>query len=179
MTPWQTISRPGYFGRHRDERYAEYDLLYGPGCWRIVWQIGDFIGDVAAATMLYEDAYLAFLSSNTGVLATLVAEARDVYDDALTNIESRFDYAAQETNRTHLQDIAIRRCLVRLGRWFEGPELVQIRDSIGINPLSLTLSPGRVVFHRPDLIIQPELEGWWEAGSIESFYQSNKLLQAM
>ena len=177
MTVWQTITRLGYFGRHRDERYADYDLLYGFARWRIAWQVGEYAGDITAATVLYEDSYLAFLISNPPTLEALVAEASDFYDDSPTNVGSRFDYAAQETNRTHLQDIAIRRCLVRLGRWFGGPALAQIRDSMGTNPLSLTLSPGRVPFHRPDLIVMPELIGWWEPGIVESFYQSNKLLQ--
>jgi hypothetical protein len=41
----------------------------------------------------------------------------------------------------------------------------------------MILSPGRVPFHRPDLIEKPELNGWWEKSSVESFYQSNRLLQ--
>jgi len=28
-----------------------------------------------------------------------------------------------------------------------------------------------------ELIKKPELTGWWKPGSIESFYQSNKILQ--
>lgn len=49
----------------------------------------------------------------------------------------------------HLEDIAIRRCLVRLGLWFRGDQLVR-----------------------------PEWSGWWLPGSVESFYQSNKFLLA-
>jgi hypothetical protein len=127
--------------------------------------------------MLYEDAYLAHLQANQDQLLILVNGACDVYDDAPSNVTSGLDYQAQETSRTHLQDIAIRRCLVRLGHWFQGSELIRIRDDQGDHPLSLKLSPGRVLFHRPDLIILPELIGWWESGSVESFYQSNKQLQ--
>lgn len=177
MTIWRTIDRPGYFGRHRGERYALYDSQFGTGNWRLAWQLGEALGDVQVAAMLYEDAYMAFLSDNPTVLAELVRDAANVYDDAPTNVASHLDYAAQETNRTHLQDIAIRRCLVRLGCWFAGDQLIQIRDSLGEHRLSLTLSPGRVPFHRPELILQPELTGWWQPGSVEAFYQSNKLLQ--
>ena len=177
MSEWQTVDRPGYFGRHRDERYLAYDAEYGAANWRLAWVAGDATGGVELAVMLYEDAYLDFLQHNPLVVEELVSEASDVYDDAPSNVASGLDYRAQETSRTHLQDIAIRRCLVRLGRRFEGSQLIRIRDRDGEHPLSLTLSPGRVPFHRHDLIIRPELEGWWQRGSVEAFYQSNKLLQ--
>lgn len=41
----------------------------------------------------------------------------------------------------------------------------------------MTLSPGQIPFHFPEKIIQPQLEGWWEKDTVESFYQSNKILQ--
>ena len=177
MTTWCTIERPGYFGRHRDERYRDYDRQFGPGRWRLAWQIGEYTGDVAAACLLYAEAYAQFMAARPGIVARLVAEAANVYDDAPSNTASGLDFAVQETGRTHLQDIAIRQALVRQGRWFAGSGLIQIRDSSGDHPLSLTLSPGRVPFHQPGLIFSPELTGWWEPGSVESFYQSNKLLQ--
>ena len=43
--------------------------------------------------------------------------------------------------------------------------------------LSWSKSPGRVPFHMPGVLLDPELEGWWQPGSVESFYQSNKVLQ--
>lgn len=173
---WKIVERPGYFGRHREARQAEYDARYGPGDWKIVWKIGERLGAVSEAVMLYEDAYYNFLVSHPKVLELLCAEASEVYDDALSNIGCGLDYAAQETDRTHLQDIAIRRCLVRLGRSFRGSRPIQIRDNRGEHELSMVLSPGRVLFHRPDLITGAELEGWWLPGSVESFYQSNKHL---
>jgi hypothetical protein len=176
---WHTIERPGYFGKHRDERYAEYDARFGSGNWKVAWQIGAAVHDMLGATALYEDAYLAFLIANPDVCDLLVAEASDVYDDDPSNVTCGLDYTAQETSRTHLQDIAVRRSLVRMGRWFAGETLIRIRDSRGDHPLSMTLSPGRVPFHRPELIVQPELTGWWLPGSVEGFYQSNKVLQVL
>ncbi|MDD5746935.1 MAG: hypothetical protein PHO30_06725, partial [Candidatus Omnitrophica bacterium] len=38
------------------------------------------------------------------------------------------------------------------------------------------LNPGYVPFHRPELIIQPQLAGWWKPYSIEGFYQSAKAI---
>lgn len=177
MAMWVIAERPGYFGRHRDERHRQYDAEYGSENWRLSWVVAGRTFSLAAALMLYEDAYCRFLESSTDALEDLIASAADVYDDALSNVESGLDYSRQETGRTHLQDVALRRCLVRLGRWFSGSALIQIRDSLGEHPLSITLSPGRVPFHRPDLLLSPELVGWWLPGSTESFYQSNKVLE--
>lgn len=175
---WKTVERPGQFGRRRDQRRAEFDERYGPGDWRVVWRIGRRLGSFAEAVMVYEDAYCQYLADNTAVREALVSTASDVYDNDLSNIASGFDYAHQESDRDHIQDVAIRRCLVRLGEEFRGREPLQIRHSDGSHPLSLTLSPGRVPFHRPEWLIRPEIVLWWaEPGSVESFYQSNKLLQ--
>ena len=174
---WTTVERPGPFGRDRDKKYKEYDEKYGPSNWRLVWEVGETAFGREGVVMLYEDAYYFFLQRNTAVLKQLITEAKDVYDDAPSNVQSGLDYNKQETDRTHLQDISIRRVLIRLGKKFRGSELIQIRDTQGKHPLSMTLSPGRVPFHMPDLIKQPEGKGWWEPGTVESFYQSNRVLQ--
>jgi hypothetical protein len=113
----------------------------------------------------------------------LVLEACDVYDDAPSNVLSGLDYAKQETDRTHVQDIAIRRSLVRLTTWFQGDKLIQIRDKVGTHPLSMTLSPGQIPYISPHYL-GPELmslndydKNWFKAGSIEDFYQRNRVLQ--
>lgn len=179
MAEWQSIERPGYFGAKRDAKLAEYDRVHGKDQWRLVWLVGELALDWDGMTMLYEDAYFEFLKANPEIVDQLVSEASDVFDDAPSNIYSGLDYSAQETDRTHVQDISIRRALVRLGRWFEGDDLIQIRDNLGTHKLSMTLSPGQIPFHRSDLILGPEIEGWWKPGSVESFYQSNKVLQAL
>jgi len=63
----------------------------------------------------------------------------------------------------------------RRGWSFQGDKLVQIRkhsEYWGRN-----LSPGKVLFHLPQLIAVPHLVGWWDHNSIEDYYQSNKVLQ--
>lgn len=177
MAKWQNQERPGYLGKHREARKRDWTERFGEENWRLVWQIGDNHFGIEAAIALYEDAYYHFLEGKPAVARDLVRHAGDVYDDSVSNVECGLSYFPQETERTHLQDIAIRRVLVRLGLWFTGSALIQIRDSVGTHPLSLTLSPGRVSFHRPDLMVRPELEGWWQPGSVESFYQSNRWLQ--
>ncbi len=174
---WKTVDRPGYFGKHRDEKYQAWDRQYGKGNWRIVWKAGESYVDFHGVCALYEDAYLAFFSANFSICWQLIKEASEVYDIDPSDVESGLDYSKQRLNRTHIQDIAIRRCLVRAGVWFQGKELIRIRQEQGTHPLSITLSPGRVPFHRPDLIVLPELTGWWHPETVEAFYQSNKFLQ--
>lgn len=174
---WKTVKRPGYSGKHRDALHAKYGKQYGRDDWRTVWIIQDTIFSREEILLLYEDAYYHFLKNRPKILHQLVKEVKDVYDDASSNVNSGIDYTRQETNRTHYQDIAIRRCVLRFGFKFQGRKLIQIRDIKGKHPLSLILSPGRIPFHMPELIEKPELTGWWQAGSIESFYQSNKVLQ--
>lgn len=174
---WENIERPGYFGSKRERLHQEFDQRYGAGNWRLTWALGDGMIERFGMNMLYEDSYYFFLLQNPALLQQLVKEASDVYDDALSNL-GRFNYEDQETDRTHVQDIAIRRAVLRLGERFQGAEPIQIRDALGNHPLSLTLSPGRVPFHKPSLLIDPQLEGWWLPNSVESFYQSNKYLQA-
>lgn len=176
-TRWTTIERPSQFGKDRDKRYREYDEKYGKGNWRLVWEVGGSAIDRDGIVMLYEDAYYFFFKSHPDALERLLKDASDVYDDAPSNVTSGLDYDKQETDRTHLQDISIRRVVIRLGRAFTGKQLVQIRDTQGSHPLSVTLSPGQVPFHMPELIKQPEATGWWKPGTVESFYQSNRVLQ--
>lgn len=177
ISEWQTVGRTGYLGAKRDEKRKECDEKYGKENWRVVWKIKNVYVGESGAYALYEDAYFEFFRKHPDILTRLISEASDVYDDSLSNVNCGLDYALQETNRTHLQDIAIRRSLIRLGVWFKGKIPVQIRDKIGVSQLSMTLSPGQVPFHIPEIIEKPELQGWWGNSSVESFYQSNKLLQ--
>ena len=136
------------------------------------------------ALQIYEDAYYEFLKSRKDILDWLVHEASDVYDTAISNIESKLDYSKQETLNTHIQDIAIRRSVLRLGKQFKGnmPLEVRSRDKEGWK-----LSPCNVPFHLPEMILKEEIKDypekglWWERlgipDSVEAFYQRNKVLQ--
>jgi len=179
-TSVRIVGRIGYLGKNRDQRYAEWDGTYGSGNWGLFWEskeqgwLIDFLGVCA----IYEDAYFHFLSDNPEILDTLIKDAEDVYDDQESNIESGFNYLIQETDRTHIQDIAIRRCLVRMGRRFEGTQLIRIRQEKGTHKLSTILSPGRLPCHRPSWIVKVERDKkpWWDPNTVEDFYQSNRVL---
>lgn len=175
---WNNVERPGYLGKHRDEKFKKWDAKYGKGNWRLGWEFGEAQLDFLGACRVYEDAYFEFLKNRPGVLEQLLNEARDIYDDELSNVDSGLDYTKQETARTHIQDIAIRNCLARMGLRFKGKELIRIRQEKGNHPLSMTLSPGWVPFHKPLLIALPSMAPKWaDPDSVEDFYQSNRYLQ--
>ncbi|MFA6096502.1 MAG: hypothetical protein WC788_02635 [Candidatus Paceibacterota bacterium] len=179
MEKWKPIERPGPFGSKRDDQFSEWDKQYGKGNWKIAYKVGiDFLSFLEACKV-YEDAYYKFLHENCGILVMLIEEAWNVYDDEESNVNSDFDYSRQETKRTHIQDIAIRNALKRLGHWFMGKKLIQIRHVAGRHPLSLLLSPGAVPFHKPELLEPPipsEKKPWYMEGSVEDWYQRAKYL---
>jgi hypothetical protein len=181
---WQQVdsNSTGYVGKRRNEEWLKRDRKYGKGRWRMAWLVGGRLLEYREACRLYEDAYLAYFIKRPELLECLIINASDVYDDHPRNINSGFDYLKRGRVRTHIQDIAIRKCVMRSGRRFKGNKLIQVRDRIGKHPLSLALSPGQVPFHRPELLSDPDnLEtivrnAWWLPGSVEDFYQRAKRL---
>jgi hypothetical protein len=176
MVKWEIVEHPGYLGARRDEKIKEWNEKYGKDNWKLFWKVGGIRYGFLGVCALYEDAYFEFFRNNPDILKTLVSEASEVYDDEISNISSGLNYTRQETKRTHIQDIAIRRCLVRNAIWFGGEKVIRIRQEKGDHPLSIILSPGRVPFHMPRIIEVPETKGWWLPSSVESFYQSNRFL---
>ena len=171
---WLTVCRPGYSGRQGRKRDAQRNEVYGPGNWRTAFRWGERTILYSEALILYEDAYFQHFMSDPGELEWLLDTACEVYDNSDSNVLSGTDYTVQEATSTHLQDIAIRRCLVRKGLEFRGDHLVEIR---GKSSEGYRLNPGQIPFHRPDLIVQPEPKSWWNPGSVEAFWQANKVLQ--
>jgi hypothetical protein len=172
---WRTVERPGHFGKKREEFYKQYDESYGKGNWRIMWGWRDEVIPFDLACLAYEDAYYHDSLKRENLWKKLVSVAKEVYDYIPDDIKSGMDYSAQQGTATHLQDIAIRRVISRRGWRFTGSELVQIRSHAeywGEN-----LSPGKVQFHLPEVIVLPHLEKWWDYNSVEDFWQSNKILQ--
>ena len=177
---WKTIERPGYLGKKRDEVINEWDNQFGKNKWRLAYQWGDLIVPREMGIQLYEDGYYEFFKNNSSTLEWLISTASDVYDTDPSNVQAVFDYTHQETPNNHIHDIAIRRAVNRLGKWFKGNHLVHVRwkQSEGFQ-----LNPGVVPFHLPDFIVSGEIKDyggkgvWWYSKTIEDFYQRNKVLQ--
>jgi non-canonical purine NTP pyrophosphatase (RdgB/HAM1 family) len=168
------IGRPGAIGSRKSEILSNYDRVYGAGQWRLIHDIGGRSASSAEALLLYEDAYFEHFRQHPDELRWIAENHADVYDNNPSNVESGLDYVKQEFGGNHYQDIAIRRCFVRNGTWFSGEGLLEIR----MKGEGKRWSPAIVPFHRPDIVPQPELPGWWRPGSVESWYQSSKFLEA-
>ncbi len=177
---WETIERPGYLGKKRDELHNAWNNQFGEDKWRIAYQWGSLVVPKEIGIQIYEDAYHEFFKNNKGILEWLISTASDVYDTAPTNVQAGFDYTNQETQNNHIHDISIRRAVMRLGRRFKGHHLMCVRwkDSEGFK-----INPGVVSFHLPKLIVSGEIKDyggkgiWWYDKTIEDFYQRNKVLQ--
>ena len=174
---WVVVKKGiGQFGKKRNEIYRALDKEYGYLTWHLAWQIGEekYL-PFNEAIKYYEKAYEEFLKNNPQIVEYLIKNAKDVYDNSETNVSSGTDYAKQETKSHHYQDIAIRCVLTKLGKNFQGDKLIQIRSK-SHDEVGKMLSPGRVPFHRPELITN-SLQSWWKEKSIEDFWQSNKVIQ--
>lgn len=181
---WRNVERPGYFGKRRDTAHARFDAQHGAGNWRIAWVIAGYpLGTpdlafdfVHACRLLYEESYFQYLKDRPDDV-DFICEFTECIDNSPTNVHSGLDYTAQEASSTHIQDIAVRNVLHKLGRSFTGErtELLVIRsaDSNGYR-----FGPGNVPFYRKEIITQPSrCPTWANAGSVEDFWQSNKWLQ--
>lgn len=174
---WRSVERPGYFGRRRDEKIAAFDAKYGRDNWRLVWIVGDTVCEfVDACKQFYEESYFRWFKDHPEQV-DFVCTFTNCIDNAPTNVDSGCDYTIQEAFSTHIQDIAVRNVLRRLGRWFTGDNgqllVIRSRDDNGYR-----YGPGNIPFYAPELITQPSLcPPWAQRGSTEDAWQSCKWLQ--
>jgi len=177
---WSTQEFPGYLGKKREEIHQYWNREYGEGNWRIRYQWNGQIIERDIALQLYEDGYYEFFKIHTDQLEWLLNTASDVYDTAPSNVDAGLRYDIQETSNNHIHDVAIRRAVYRLGHVFNGDHLVHVR---GEQTEGFHLNPGNVPFHLPNLILNVTTKDygnkgqWWKSGSIEDFYQKNKVLE--
>ncbi|MBF0102863.1 MAG: hypothetical protein HQK77_18340, partial [Desulfobacterales bacterium] len=171
----------GYWGFKKRKIEAEFNKKYGDNNWSI-GHYGEnvILSYVRLSLSLYEISYVHFLKNNPEILRWLCSSFKDVYDYSPKNTRCQFSYDMQNESANHYQDIAVRRAIRYLGYSFQGNELLQIR---GKDSSGYILNPGKIPFFAPRLIKQPEMFSsednpriWWDKGSIESFWQNNKIL---
>lgn len=129
-----------------------------------------------ACKVFYEESYQRYLQDRLDDL-DFICEFTECMDNSPTNVQSGLDYTAQEAYSTHIQDIAVRNVLHRLGRSFTGKrtELLIIRS---VDSNGFRFGPGNVPFYVPNAIVRPsKCPSWANRGSVEDFWQSNKILQ--
>ncbi len=186
---WTTIARVGYIGKLHERVMDSLSRFYGNSV-RIAQTLDGKAISRNEALRQYEQSYYQFLKNDRQLLEWLVSTASDVYDTSPDNVNSGLDYDVGQEKLTHIQDIAIRRAVTRINledkgipyeqtnlptiEIFRGDHLVEVR---GRESEGHMLNPGVVPFHRPGAILQPQRQGWWEGGSIEDYWQSNKVIQ--
>ncbi|MFW9922131.1 MAG: peptidyl-tRNA hydrolase [Candidatus Thorarchaeota archaeon] len=170
---WAILGRPGYAGKKKDLRRKELEKTFGENNWKIAHLINGELISKEEALEYFEESYLYFFRKNPEILDWLVLTAKEIYDTDISNIHSCCDYSIQETEAAHYHDIAIRRVIKKLGKEFKGDKYLQIR---GTDSEGYILSTGLIPFIKPELILLPQIKGWWEKNSIEAFWQSNKVL---
>jgi hypothetical protein len=173
---WVNVARPGYFGRRRDQKIAQFNARYGMDNWCIAHVVEDVSYDfLEACQLFYEESYYFYLKDRPDDL-DFICSFGECIDNAPSNIQAGCDYTHQEAFSCHIQDIAVRNVLRRLGRKFEATrqEILVIRSS---DSNGFQFGPGNVPFYDPKLITQPEIvPGWANSKSVEAFWQSNKTL---
>jgi hypothetical protein len=180
----EILKRPGYYGKKRQE--AELNREYGEWNWSEGWQVGNWIFDDYEAILLYEESYSKYLRENPQVVEKVV-EYGECYDSEIKNIDDGLYYNFTCSPR-HYQDVSVRRSLLKLGLYFkefkgydwtlyEEKDLLHIRGE-GTN--GNFLMPGKIPFVSSSLIqrdIEPEnIPEWIEKGSVEEFWQRNKVI---
>lgn len=135
----------------------------GVGDWFWGFRVGKRLYSWNWGMQLYEDAYLEFIKHHVTLLNELVNYS-NVFVLDRHDLNAGLDFQKQNQTKEHFSDIALRRCLVRLGVWFKGIELLKIPGS--------QFDEEKIPFHLPHLIFKPD-----KISSIKSWL-SNRLIIA-
>ncbi len=178
-----------YCGKRKAAIYAGFDSRFGKDGWIPAHILDGEVISRLEAYLVYEEGYYQLIKNRPDIRRKLQSTASEVYDIQPSNLNSGFDYLAQECAATHLQDISLRRALTRLALEEKGirpdtKNLPKIPIFFGDHPVQIRdhtsegyyLNPGKVPFHKPELILDTEQSGWWDPKSTEDWYQKNKVL---
>ncbi len=186
---WETIERPGYLGKRKDEYLAVCDQKYGEGNWRLVnvTREGQIMTYDDIFWKVYLSGYVRHILVHSEEIQFLTDNYSFAYDKHMITRKQAFDpYALYNKpgipNQFHhtALNIALE---WYLGIPFKGDRPIQVRQGKPGTPRSTwpegwRWSPGFIKCTRPDLIPDETFEGWWEdKESIEAFYQYTKALQ--
>lgn len=185
---WETVGRPGYQGKSKDEQIAGWNKMYGEGNWRLAWQLadGEIITSYERIFWHYVRSYAQYFEDNLDEALYLTSHFSYAYDKDLISKEEAFDPFAlyQKPGRPNqFHNVALNYALEYIhGLEFTGPEPIQVREGKPNTdpetwPAGWRWSPGRIPSISPELIPEPSISSWWQPGSIEDLYQSAKILQ--
>jgi len=154
-----------YIGDHhhnRDKFFQKVNKRVGKGNYFLAFSAGKKLYSWNWGMQLYEDAYLSFLTKDISLVKKLVSMC-DVCEINNKDLESYLNFKHQKQDKDHNQDIAIRRCLIRLGVWFKGTDLLSIPGT--------EFDHSKIPFHLPHLLRKPD-----SLKSIKSWLDGNRLM---
>lgn len=152
----------GDLGKNRDKFIQKVTRSAGKGNWFWTFRCNNKLYSWEMGMQMYEDAYWQFLRNDVSLVKELVGYF-NVYVLDRHDIDSSINYKHQLNERDHYPDIALRRCLVRLGVWFQGKEILRIPAT--------KFNDCNVPFHLPHLIQKPD-----DKKSIKSWLDSNRYI---
>jgi len=169
------VARPGYFGKDRTQWEEMFNARYGPGNWQECWQLYDEILPFNEAVRLYDVSYFLHIKEDRyGVFHGMACQYKDCYDNDPSNIEAGCNHDLKAVPR-HIQDVSVRRAFRALGIKFnpDSDKLLEIR---GEGSSGYELSPMRIPFIYPFAIIDGPARDWVGKGTVEEFWQRNKVI---
>ncbi|HEX7042259.1 MAG TPA: hypothetical protein VF189_03325 [Patescibacteria group bacterium] len=187
---WDVKEHPGYLGKTRPEKMAEWDNRYGSGNWRLShWQNAK--GEMLTYDQVfkvYVEGYEKYFKEHVDEADFLIKNYAYAYDHDMITKEEAFDshaYYNKPGFRNQFHNVALNIALVNVtGRMFEGSKPIQVREGVpgtpdSMQPEGFMWSPGRIKCVDPRIIPQVNLTGeiWWQDGTIEDFYQKAKVLE--
>ncbi len=176
-----------YQGKKKDREEVAWDQKYGHDNWRIAWDLPN--GERWDYLDVFENEYVAgyekyfFLHPDEAVYLT--ENFAYAYDKGIVDSCRAYDPVSLYNRPGHpnqFHHAALNLALRRL-RPFKGTEPIQVREGRPGTPRETwpkgwRWSPGRIPSANPALITPPREipDRWWRKGTIEDFYQSNKVL---
>lgn len=151
----------GNHKENRDKFISSVNKQVGKGNWYWCFKAGKRLYSWQWGMQLYEDAYYKFISSDISLVKELVSYS-NVFEINRHDVDSKADYKHQQHSADHVQDIAIRRCLIRLGVWFKGREILDLNSS--------KFNHSKITFHLPHLINDKKSK------TIQSWLDNNRMI---
>lgn len=151
----------GDLGKNRDSYLNKVSRVVGKDNWYWAFRVKKKLYSWEFGFQLYEDAVWEYLKSKPLLLESLILNYSDVFSLNRFDTESVLDYKKQTQNSDHYNDIAIRRCLVRFGVWFQGKDLLNLAKT--------DYCEKHIPFHLPHLIES-------ENKSIKSWLDNNRYI---
>jgi len=188
-TGWEFVRYPGRLGKKRDFIYRQWDDEFGEGNWRIGWRLPN------ETTLSYEEIFEEYVRSYEAYFREHSDEARNIcktyayaYDRDEIDLEIAFDRNAlidKPGIQNQFHHVALNIALTdRLGYVFQGDKPLKVRAGRPDQPVEEwpeghRWQPGNIPYEHPEYIREDYeiVDKWINPGSVEAFYQANKVLQ--